>query len=44
MEEASSAFKIFTGKYTRKRSLGLRPKLEDNVRMDLREMHVTTRN
>ena len=39
MEEGKSAFKIFTGKPTRKRPLR-RPKRrwEDNIRMDLEEI------
>ena len=45
MEEARSAFKILTGKHTGKRPLG-RPRLrwEDNVRMDLQEIGINTRN
>ena len=39
MEEGRSAFKIFTGKPTGKRTLGrLRRRLEDNIRMDLEEI------
>ena len=37
MEKGRSAFKILTGKLTRKRPLGRpRRRLEDNIRMDLR--------
>ena len=45
MEKARSAFKILTGKPTGKRSLG-RPRLrwEDNIRMDLKEIGINTRN
>ena len=45
MEEGRSAFNILTGKPTRKRLLG-RPKCrwEKNIRMDLQEIGVNTRN
>ena len=45
MEEGRSAFKILTGKPTGKRPLG-RPmrKWEDNIRMDLKEIGINTRN
>ena len=38
MEEDRSAFKMLTGKPTRKRTLGgPRPRWEDNIRMDFTE-------
>jgi len=45
MEEGRSAFKILTGKPTGERSLG-RPRCrwEDNIRMDLKEIGINTRN
>jgi hypothetical protein len=45
MEESRSAFKMLTGTPARKRPLG-RPRLrwEDNIRMDLKEMGMNTRN
>ena len=45
MEEVRSSFKILTGTPTGKRPLG-RPKRrwEDNIRMDLEEMGINTRN
>ena len=45
MEEGRSAFKILTGKPTGKRPLG-RPsrRWEDNIRMNLKEIGVNTRN
>ena len=45
MEEGRSTFKILTGKPTGKRPLG-RPRRswEDNIRMDLEEIGITTRN
>ena len=45
MEEGRSAFKILTGKHTGKRPLG-RPRLrwEDNIRMDLEEIGISTGN
>ena len=45
MEEGRSAFKILIGKSRGKRPLGrLRRRWEDNIRMDLKEMGVNTRN
>ena len=45
MEEGRSAFKILTGKPTGKRHLGRpRPRWEDNIRMDLKEICINTRN
>ena len=45
MEEGRSAFKILTGKPTRKRPLGRpRRRLEDNIRMGLKEIGINTRN
>ena len=39
MEEGMSAFKILTGKFTRKRPLGRpRRRWKDNIRMDLEEI------
>ena len=45
MEEGRSAFKILTGKPTGKRPIG-RPRhtFEDNIRMDLKEIGIRTRN
>ena len=45
MEEGRSAFKILTGTPTGKRRLG-RPRRswEDNIRMDLKQMDINTRN
>ena len=45
MKESRSTFKILSGKPTQKRSLG-RPKRrwEDNIRMNLKEMGINTRN
>ena len=45
MEDGSSVFKILTGKPTGKTPLG-RPRLrwEDNIRIDLKEIGVNTRN
>ena len=40
MEEGRSSFRILTGKPTRKRPLGR----EDNVRMDLKELGINTKN
>ena len=38
-------FKILTGKLTRDMSLGMpRRRWEDNIRMDLKEMGINTRN
>ena len=45
MEEVRSALKILTGKPTRKRPLGRpRRRWEDNIRMDLEEIGINTRN
>ena len=45
MEEGRSAFKMLTGKPTRKRPLGrLRRRWEDNIRMYLKEIYINTRN
>ena len=45
MEAGRSAFKILAGKPTEKRHLGRpRHRLEDNIRMDLKEMGINTRN
>ena len=45
MEEGSSAFKILTSTLTRNRPLGRpRRRWEDNIRMDLKEIGITTRN
>ena len=45
MEEGSSAFKILTGKPAGKRPFGRpRRKWEDNIRMDLKEIDINTRN
>ena len=45
MEEGRSSFKILAGKPTRKRLLGSpRRKWEDNIRMDLKEIGINTRN
>ena len=42
MEEGRSAFKILTGKPTRKRALGRpRRRWEDNIRMDLKELGIS---
>ena len=43
MEEGRSAFKILTGKPTGKRPLG-RSRWEDNIRMNLKEIGLDTRN
>ena len=45
MEGSRSDFKILTGKPTRKRHLG-RPRLrwENSIRMDFKEIGVSTRN
>ena len=45
MEEGRSAFKILTGKPTGKRPV-MRPRRrwEDNIRMDLKEIGINTRN
>ena len=45
MVEGRSAFKILTGKPAGKRSLGnSRRRWEDNIRMDLTEIGIKTRN
>ena len=45
MEECRSAFKILTGKHTEKIALGKpRRRWEDNIRMDLKEISINTRN
>ena len=45
MEEGRSAFKILTGEPTGKRLFGrLRHRWEDNIRMDLKEIGINTRN
>ena len=45
MEEGRSALKILTGEPTGKISLGsTRRRWEDNIRMDLKEMGMKTRN
>ena len=45
MEEGRSAFKMLIGNSARKRPLGRpRHRWEDNIRMDLKEMGIDTRN
>ena len=45
MEEGWGVLKIFTGTPTEKRSLGRpRRRWEDNIRMDLKEIGINTRN
>ena len=45
MEEGRSAFKISAGKHIGKRPLGRpRRRWEDNIRMDLKEIGINTRN
>ena len=45
MEEIRSAFKILTGKPTGKRPLGRpRRRWEDNIKMDLEEIGISTGN
>jgi hypothetical protein len=45
MEESRSAFKILTGKSTGKKPLGTpRSRWEDNIRIDLKEIGINTRN
>ena len=45
MEEGRSSLKILTGKPTEKRPLGKpRRRWEDNIRMDLEEIGVNTKN
>ena len=44
-EQGRSAFRILTGTSTEKRPLGRhRPRWEDNIRMDLKEIGINTRN
>jgi hypothetical protein len=44
-EEDNSAFKILISKLTGNRTLGRpRPRWEDNIRMDLKEMGINARN
>ena len=45
MEEGRSAFRISTGKPTGKRPLGrLRHRWDDNIRVDLKEIGINTKN
>ena len=45
MEEGRSAFKVLTGKPTGKEPLGSpRSRQEDNIRMNLKEIDINTRN
>ena len=45
MKEGRSAFRILTGKATGKRPLGRpRRRWESNIRMDLKEIGINTRN
>jgi hypothetical protein len=45
MEEGRSVFKIITGKSTGKRPLGRpRRRLEDNIKMKLKEMGINAKN
>jgi hypothetical protein len=45
MEDGRSAFKIWTGKITTKSLLGgTRRRWEENIRMDLKEIIINTRN
>ena len=45
MEGSRRAFKVLTGKYIGKRPLGRpRPRWEDNIRMNLKETGINTRN
>ena len=45
MKEGRSAFKILTGSRTEKRPLGRpRPRWEDNIRMDFKEIGINSRN
>ena len=45
MEEGRNALNILTGKPTGKRPLGrLSRRWEDNIRMDLKEIGISTRN
>ena len=45
MEEGRNAFKILTGTPTGKRALGRpRSRWEDNIRIDIKEIGINTRN
>ena len=44
MEEGRNAFKILTGKPTRKRPLGRSKHRYNNIRMDLKEICINTKN
>ena len=45
MEEGRSAFKVLTGTYAGKRPFGRpRHRWEDNIKMDLKEICINTRN
>ena len=45
MEEGRSSFKIFIGKPKGKKALGgPRRRWEDNIKMDLKEIDINTRN
>jgi hypothetical protein len=45
MEKGRSAFRILTGKSTGKRPLGrTRRRWEDNIRMDLKQIGINTKN
>ena len=45
VDESRSAFKILTGKPTGRRPLGRpRRRWEDNIRMDIKEIGISTRN
>ena len=45
MEEGRSAFKILTGKPTGKKPLGRpRSRWEDNIRIDIKEIGINTKN
>ena len=45
MEQGRSVFKMLTGKHRGKRPLGKpRRRWEDNIRMDLKQMGISTRN
>jgi hypothetical protein len=45
IEEGGSSFKILTGKHTGMRPLGkLRCRWEDNIRLELKEIGINTRN
>ena len=44
-KNSRSAFKILTGTHTGKRPLGRpRPRWEENIKIDLREIGINTRN